>query len=196
LPEGEDLGIDATAIEAVPEEALPHLFSRAAALVYPSLYEGFGLSLSLGGLSILRRVSAGLSIPSGSGDGLFAADAGAGGGVSRGGRVGVQSVLWLGAQGVPGWLSQVVCDSMLGQVYTMLKSTSEQMLTMMQHIGCTALLRAPADVAGRSAVRSERVTDGNDPLPGGSFPPTLSTSHNLKAKEFDGHQEFHPGDQG
>jgi glycosyltransferase involved in cell wall biosynthesis len=27
----------------VPDESLPHLYSNAAALVYPSLYEGFGL---------------------------------------------------------------------------------------------------------------------------------------------------------
>ena len=43
MPEDGDLGIDTTAIKGVPEEVLPHIFSRAAALVYPSVYEGFGL---------------------------------------------------------------------------------------------------------------------------------------------------------
>ena len=43
LREDQDLDMDVTAVPWVPEDVLPLLYSRAAAFVYPSLMEGFGM---------------------------------------------------------------------------------------------------------------------------------------------------------
>jgi len=43
MPPIDELNMDVTAVAWVPEDMLPHLYSRAAVFVYPSFLEGFGM---------------------------------------------------------------------------------------------------------------------------------------------------------
>ena len=43
MPPIDELNMDVTAVEWVPEDILPHLYAKVSVLVYPSHYEGFGM---------------------------------------------------------------------------------------------------------------------------------------------------------